>query len=278
MKNLAMKLLLLGAAAGLAGGLTTCSPDQPKILCATAHGGYAVKYTLVSGTGACAGLKGGIMGVQSYVGGGDGKMPVFDKPPVAIKPSEIGDLIDAYAADVEATKQNSLGAFADDKPQPDGFCNVGTMSAVTLDLPAIPAKPKPDGMGMTDPLPAVNVKYELANVKFYVTPSVIGTVMSADLTYTKDGCTATYKVNGLWPNVACERIDSVTGPDGKPMDKPSGMPQPEACSPCADPENMRPTGSGIGPDIDTVCDPDALLCVPAGDAPSLRPSPLACKM
>ncbi|MCK9991780.1 MAG: hypothetical protein Dbin4_00300, partial [Alphaproteobacteria bacterium] len=68
-----------------------------KTLCSTAHGGFAVRYTLVSGTGDCANPKGGAMGVQSYVGGGPGKSPTFAKPPVALKPEEIGDLIRKYA-------------------------------------------------------------------------------------------------------------------------------------------------------------------------------------
>jgi len=276
MKNLARKILFTVVAPALAAGLTTCSTDQPKILCLTAHGGYAVRYTLVEGTGACAMLKGGVFGVQSYVEGGPGQSPIFTKPPVAMKPAEIGDLIVAYNATVDSSQQASVGTFADEKPSTDGFCTVGTMSPVTLDLAAVPAMPKPDGMGMTDELPAVNVRYELSNVRFYVSASVLGTVLSADLTYTKDGCTAKYKLNGLYPVVGCERIDTVTGPDGKPMDKPSGAPQAEACSPCADPNNGRPVGSGIGPDLDVSCDPDALLCVPAKDTPSLRATSLAC--
>jgi hypothetical protein len=276
MKNFMRKFLFAVATPALAGGLATCSTEQPKILCLTAHGGFGVRYTLVEGTGPCAMLKGGVFGVQSYVEGGPGKSPVFTKPPVAVKPAEIGELIDAYAATVDSSKQASIGTFADEKPGADGFCTVGTMSPVALTLAAVPAMPTPDGMGMTDPLPAVDVRYDLSNVRFYVSPSVLGTVMSADLTYVKDGCTATYKLNGLYPAVGCERIDTVTGPDGMAMDKRSGEPQAEACSTCADSANGRPTGSGIGPDIDNVCDPESLLCVPAKDAPSIRDTPLVC--
>jgi hypothetical protein len=276
MKNFARKILFTVAAVALAGELSTCSTEQPKILCLTAHGGYAVRYTLVEGTGPCAMLKGGVFGVQSYVEGGPGKAPVFTKPPVAMKPAEIGELIDAYAATVDSSTQASVGTFADEKPGPDGFCTVGTMSPVALTLAAVPPMPKPDGMGMTDALPAVEVRYDLSNVRFYVSPAVLGTVMSADLTYVKDGCTAKYKLSGLYPAVACERIDTVTGPDGKPMAKRSGEPEAEACSTCADPANGRPTGSGIGPDIDNVCDPESLLCVPAKDPPSIRATPLVC--
>ena len=42
--------------------------------------------------------------------------------------------------------------------------------------------------------PAVSIRYEFSNVRVYTTASAIGTQLSADLTYTKDGCTATYRV------------------------------------------------------------------------------------
>jgi hypothetical protein len=274
----ARKLLLAATAASLGAALATCSTEQPKILCSTAHGGYAVRYTLTSGSGPCAELKGGVMGVQSYVGIGANKnMPQFAKPPVAIKPQEVGDLIMAYKADVDPAKQAADGVFTEDKPQADNFCTVGIMSPVTLDLPARAAMPDGKG-GMTPDLPAVKVSYELSNVKFYVSASVIGTVMSGDLKYTKDGCSATYHVDGVYPNVACERIDTVTGPDGKPMDKPSGEPREDLCDPCADPANGRATGSMIVPDLDVTCDKASLLCLPSKPAPSLRDAPKACAM
>jgi hypothetical protein len=261
----------------LAGSLSTCSTDQPKTLCATAHGGFSVRYSLVQGTGPCAELKGGVMGVQSYVEGGPGKVPAFAKPPVAIKPAEIGDLIDRYAPEnLTASQQTSLGMFADDKPEADGFCKVGSMSPVALSLPAVP--PKADGMGgMTEALPAVDVRYELSNVRFYVSASVIGTVLSADLKYTLNNCTATYKVSGIYPTVGCEKTISVTGPDGMPMDKGTGEPVQDLCNSCPDPANGRVSGSGIGPDLDIECDRDSLLCLPKAEAPSLRATPLICQ-
>jgi hypothetical protein len=276
--DIARKVLLAAAAASLGGALATCSTEQPKILCSTAHGGYAVRYTLTSGSGPCAELKGGVMGVQSYVGIGANKnMPQFAKPPVAIKPAEIGDLIDAYKANIDPTKQAANGVFAEDKPQADNFCPVGIMSSVTLNLPARP--PMPDGKGgMTPDLPAVNVSYELSNVKFYVSASVTGTVMTGDLKYIKDGCMATYHIDGVYPNVACERVDTVTGPDGKAMDKHTGQPREDLCDPCADPANGRATGSMISPDINVTCDKDSLLCAPVNAAPSLRATTKICAM
>jgi hypothetical protein len=265
-------LLMIGAAA-----VSTCSTEQPKTLCSTAHGGFSVKYTLVSGMGDCANLKGGVMGVQSYVEGGPGKAPNFAKPPVAIKPAEIGDLIDQYAPmGLMPNQEASIGNFTDDKPEADGFCRVGTMTPLSLDLPAVAAMP--DGMGgMTAALPAVQVKYQLSNVRFYLSAAVIGTVMGADLEYTRNGCTATYKVSGIYPTIGCEKTSTVTGADGKPISKGTGQPDETACDPCPDPANGRPAGSTIGPDLDIECNKDALLCLPRGDAPSLRATPLICK-
>jgi hypothetical protein len=265
-------LLAIGAAA-----VATCSTEQPKVLCSTAHGGFSVRYTLVKGTGDCANLKGGVMGVQSYVEGGPGKAPTFTKPPVAIKPGEVGDLIEKYAPmGLMPSQQASIGNFTDEKPEADGFCRVGTMSPLSLDLPAVAAMPDGKG-GMTEALPATKVKYQLSNVRFYLSAAVIGTVMGADLEYTRNDCTATYKVSGIYPTVGCEKTVPVTGPDGKTKDMGTGEPDESACDPCPDPANGRPAGSGIGPDLDIECNKDALLCLPRGDAPSLRATPVVCK-
>jgi hypothetical protein len=125
-------------------------------------------------------------------------------------------------------------------------------------------------------LPAMTVKYEWANVAFYVSPSLIGTQFKADLTFTKDACTATYKVVGLYPGVPCEKTVSVMTCDGETTEEGTGMPNDEACSPCADPAKGRATGSGISPDVEVACDPDVLLCLPKADLPSLRPTSLEC--
>jgi hypothetical protein len=46
---------------------------------------------------------------------------------------------------------------------------------------------------------------------------------------------------------------------------------PELCDPEADPDNGRPTGSGISPSANYECDPVTAFCVIAGDTvPALR--------
>jgi hypothetical protein len=264
----------------------------PKILCTTAHAGggtpFAVRYTLVQGSGECADLKGGLVGVDSYVRGGPEQAPSFSKPPVAIRAEEVGDLVASYTAEPEppmvpdggtppdtappvmvtvpATKMlSSFGEFIDERPGDDGFCKVGPMTPVTLDLPKV-----------DEDRPAVKVAYEWSNVAFYVSPRLIGTQFTSDLKYTKNGCTATYKVVGLYPGVHCEKMAMCAGQDD-PV--PTGMPDPAACAPCADVAGGRATGSGISPDIETVCESAGkagFLCLPKAAPPSLNPTPVSC--
>ena len=58
----------------------------------------------------------------------------------------------------------------------------------------------PMTMKTTPALPAMTIKYEWSNVSFYVSPSLIGTQFKADLSYTKDACTATKPSNGVASN------------------------------------------------------------------------------
>jgi hypothetical protein len=252
-------------------GTLTCASEQPKIKCQTAHGGFSVKYTLKTGTGECAMLKGGVVGVHTYARApGDTKdWANWEKPPIAIRPDEVGVLLDEYGTELDPKVLFARGEFTDDIPPADGFCRVGTMNPITMKLPE--TQP-PTMMGMPPPakLPAKDLSYEWSNVKFFVSPSVIGTQFAADLKYTLNGCVATYTVIGLYPSVGCEKTMTVTGADGKPVTMGTGMPDEDSCYPCAQVEKGHATGSGIVPDIDVSCDPQVLLCLPKNALPSLR--------
>ena len=260
----------------LAGG--ACKPD--KILCTTAHGPFSVRYKKLTGTGPCAELKGGLVGVESYDRGGTEQAPSFKMQPVALRPDEIGGLLDSYGpdfgGDVKTAMASSTGAFMVDHPDASGFCPVSAMTPVMLDLKAKPAMTDPMTMETSPALPATKVVYKWSNVSFYVSPRLIGTQFKANLEYTKDDCTATYEVVGLYPSVGCELVNTVTGCDGKDMEVHTGMPNQVACSPCADPAAGRATGSGISPDLDIICDPDALLCLPRNPTPSLAAQSNTC--
>jgi len=250
---------------------STCSSEQPKIACQTAHGGFSVKYTLKSGTGECSKLTGGVVRVHNYprppADTSSQDWARWEKPLIGILADEITDLIAEYKATGQMEqKLYAGGEFMDDLPGVDGFCRVGTMTPNTMKLAAIA---DPD---MTKAKPAVDVSYEWSTVRFFVSPSVIGTQFTADLKYTRDGCTATYSVIGLYPSVDCEKTMTVTV-DGKETEAGTGMPNEDACFPCTDDAHV--VGSGIVPDIDTTCDPVVLKCMQRSAPPSLHS--LQCK-
>ena len=150
---------------------------------------------------------------------------------------------------------NSIGDFASATPDDDDVCTVPKLSDARQTLPQftyVPPKDKP-----TDPpkspvsVDAGDITYAWSNIRLYVTAALPGTQLVGDLTYTKNGCTASYDVLALWPSVSCD--------NGK------GQPDPSLCDPEADPAAGRATGSGINPDIyaenRVKCDPDLLRCV-----------------
>jgi len=275
--NRFMKIVpILAVPIAAAVGFAVPGCDQPKIPCAGGHGEFAAKLTLKSGSGMCATLKGTKFGVQSYVTGMPGARPSFEKPPVAIKADDLGQLMAEYEQEVPDEKSlSAVGNFADAVPAADGFCKVGAMTPVTVSLPAKPASV--DAMGMMKPaLPARMLKYEWSDVRFYVSAAAPGTQFTGKLKYTDNDCTAEYDVVALAPAHGCELTMRVTGPNGMPMNMRTGMPDQSACSPCSDVSKMRSTGSGIAPDVDTICDPDILLCVPRNAPPSLLPAAVQC--
>jgi hypothetical protein len=250
---------------------------QEPITCNTAHGAFAVRYTLVTGTGDCAMLTSGIVGVQPYVRSGPNNQPRYNGVPVALKTEEIGALVAEYGQPVDENKLYALGDFQATNPGPDGFCplvnatnGMPSLSVAEVNLPPVPARPDPEDPTMMLPaLPAVVVRNEWTNVRFYVDPAFPGTQFSGDLKYTKDACTATYKVQGLYPAATCGKANPVDG-------GPKMIADPEMCSPCADPSKGRRFGSGISPDIDVVCDPESFNCLPAKDPPSRRGASIIC--
>jgi hypothetical protein len=248
--------------------LATCQTEQPPMLCAVSLGAFAVKYTLIEGTGACAELRTGRVGVESYLPDTRSDHPGFERPIVALRAEEMGTLLRQYDAvgRIDPKQVTSTAQFADVNPSDKGFCRVGTMNAATMTLASIAASPD----GMKPALPAVDLRYEWSDLRFYVTPSSIGAQFTGELTYRKDDCTARYRADGIFPAVSCRGT----------MATPDGMMVPVAdetlCSPCADDSKGRSIGSGIHPDVETMCDEKALVCLVKNESPSLRPAPYIC--
>ncbi|AUX43792.1 uncharacterized protein SOCE26_052470 [Sorangium cellulosum] len=86
--------------------------------------------------------------------------------------------------------------------------------------------------GGVEPLEPGSRKFEWSNLRVFVTAANLGNQFEADLAYSEAGCTARYKVLGLWPQVDCSGED---GPDN---------------TICQDPH------SGISPDLKVMCVPN----------------------
>ena len=247
----------------------TTSCEQPEITCRVAPGGFAVKYSLTSGSGVCSELKGETVGMHGYSPpGADPQVgPDLSTKQVALRAERLGDLYYLAAAAEEildtpvldpAATLSSVGTFASTAPDGEGFCTAPAASPARQNLPLIPERADPDdpdGAAMLPEEPAHDITYTWTNVKVHVTAQEAGTTMSANLEYTENGCTATYSVVGLYPSVSCEK----TAADGSP----TGLPDDAICKVEADPERGIAQGSGIDPGLfdSVICDPELLLCV-----------------
>jgi len=262
--NRTLLLFLSGlAAAGAALCIAVSCSDQPPTRCASGRGPYSAKYLQTSGpdAGSCA-----LPGEQVF-------LQLYNAPPgelapgsIAIAGTSIANAVGNSMPDPNtAHSPYSSGKFATALPNSDNFCDVPSLSVAEQDVPERPAIPPPDDAGPdameTPAIPATKITYSWEKVRLYVTHATQGAQLVGDLTYTVDDCTAKYHVQALFPSVSCavEVDDAGTmGPDVS------------LCDPNAAPEKGRPVGSGIGPDLKVVCDPTLLLCVLAGDPPSLR--------
>lgn len=197
-------LLALGA------GLVAC--DQPSPKCGIARGTFSARYTLVAGSklgeGDCDSLLGDELAVQAY--NQKRSNSAYADPnhvQIGIQPSSLTNAVARAQTcgmdNMPGLAPYSLGAFKSSKPDKDDFCDVPTLT------PSRVALPEQDGCSFDDcqpplsPEPAADYTYEWSNVHVYVTAGANGTQFSADLKYTKDGCSAQYKVVALYPSVSC---------------------------------------------------------------------------
>jgi hypothetical protein len=244
-----MRLIGLGTGVVLASTLGACGAAQQDPQCVVAKavsdgstGSFAATYTLADGQDAslaCAHLKPEPVGLEKYFSK-DANGPET----VVIRSSRVGKLLvdSKVEKDPDAPNAaNSLGVLTTEAPGPDNFCVVPTLSPSRLVARSVSGGP---GFDLT---------YEWSNLRIYNTPDIPGTQFVADLRYTENGCTAEYKVKGIWPVVKC-------GTSGKPDEG--------KCDPYADPPT-RLRGSGINPSFPVKCDPDALICVLTGEVPSV---------
>lgn len=234
--------------------------------------------------------------------------PDPNRPLVSITADSLAGVLGAAAGRADGNTEDktyALGEFAKLEPSGD-FCVVPSLSPARVRLPAL--EPVED---MCNPLPgepAVDITYTWSDVRVYVTPDAYGTQFAANLTYTKDGCTAQYRVTSLYPAVPCgveitaAAPAPATDPDGgatdagisQGMDAAADM---DAAEPDTEGGSMDPAesdggceegdppagpqmpddslcastaGSGLNPAFAMSCDPNLLLCVLRSEPPSLR--------
>ena len=284
--------LMLGAAALSVWG---AGCEQPTIDCRATRGGFATTFVLQNGSGACAEKTTAVVGLQSYYARGTNGKVDISKSTLAIRPEDITHVeadvhhyIDEGCADesvISTAEFNSVGDFVAVDPDADGVCSVP--SASTTSFVSAEITPSGDPMDPENPCvdthPAQNITYEWRNIKVHVSTASPGNRFEADLTYTENGCTATYKACGVWPVIHCEKYDWVsdsdkacedeeTAPDtckcpGNPVNIgcaiPTGQPEDKLCDgdPDLEPQYAIPYGSGINTDFQPRCDPGSLLCV-----------------
>ena len=263
------------AAAGAVVGLAASCSDQPRMKCTAGHGAFAAVYTPKGGTD--CDLHGEEIGIEAYNESLPDKSTLDpNNGSLGMEPVALAARIDQHPPDMNgAHSAFSLGKWAGREPGGDEFCTVSNPTNIEQNLEYVPpGQLQPDGGPGTEAVPALNIKYEWSNVRFYNTPAAPGTQLIADLILTRtegslDGgagtpCTAEYKVVGLWPSISCA---------ASPLEDGGAPPDPldySKCSPEPDPSKNRPTGSGIGPDLSTRCDENLRLCVLAKDPPSFK--------
>jgi hypothetical protein len=250
-----MKKKILGVvlvpAAVLLGALLAPACTQPRINCLTGHGGYAVTYTLKSGSaqggGTCGDLKAEIIGLEKFnpSKADDALTQDLDLALLAMRSNTVGAAADAVDTEkvmgVDLSKIDAIGDFDSVEPDAQDRCTVKKLSASTIAAPQIDLSvscmadadcPAPATCATDHCVqPATSVTYDFSDVRVWVTTAYEGVVFAGTLTYTDEnqGCSAQYSMLGLYPLIGC-------GADAD-------------CDPLADPDAGRVTGSGINPDF-----------------------------
>jgi hypothetical protein len=220
--------LALGCAA-----LLSCSNDEPLPQCAIGRGEHAVRYTLLTGTGACAQKHAEKVGAQIFRVPGSGVPPTLTFKPAPLAANQGKDTAHSVTAS---------GDYTTEYPSPDELCVVNDLSE------ARQLVAQTDGT-------TTDIRYQFSNVRVQGSAAIPGTQWIADLTYSENDCTATYVAIGMFPALKCERTVA-----GKVQRDPTICQQPQP-------------GLSIDPAFPTTCDEQTNLCVLKGEPPSLIPSP-----
>jgi len=213
-KRFVLPSLLFAMLAAFASTAASCA-DQPPVKCTASASPGAARFKLVSSTGDCTMVplvqnNGEVVGVQTFV------PPVSDPDAYALPnsvalQSEEASLLAANGESVDPPVVDAnmmhhlyaLGKFDDAFPDGNDICHISTMSKAELDLPVVPAHMDADG-NMVDEQPPTHITYDWSNVRIVVNAESIGTQTFAELSYTRDACTAKFTVSILTPAVGCD--------------------------------------------------------------------------
>jgi hypothetical protein len=146
-------------------------------------------------------------------------------------------------------------------PDSKGICTAQLNPSV-IDLPEIPAHTvnwysSPDESaqgvsvgGMEPDQPATHVEYTWTNVRTLQTGSSVGQQMWADLTITRDGCTASYHVALLSPQTPCATFDDAGNQNGADLSQCSATAMPNVPNPTTN--QLYGSGLPVGVPFDCV--------------------------
>ncbi|AKJ07993.1 Putative lipoprotein mlpA precursor [Archangium gephyra] len=222
---------------GCAAWLGACGAEQPAPQCTVGRGDHAVRYTLKTGTGACALKTAEIVGAQVFREPGSGIPPSLVLKPKPLADNEGKDANPSHSV-------TSLGNFTTEYPTDDGVCVVPELSEARQTVSS--------ESGTTE------WSYRWSGLRIQGQAAIPGTQWTAELTYSEGDCTATYEAVGVFPAILCVRQE--TGADGKPVN----VRDPRVC------KQPRP-GLSMDPAFPITCDESTNLCVLEGQPPVLIP-------
>jgi hypothetical protein len=236
-----IKNIVSVAAAVLGAGalLTGCNFDQPGAGCIVQDASFAnwvaqyelvpdaanpisttCQTKLVKGIGASYDKDGEVVGVFKFTDPEKEGSTVLTIRPRALYTRAALDPNDGDPSKGEWA-QTAVGSLADE-PDAQNFCSTSNWKVAKVE-------PRPAGQVRPEVPPTTTISYEFSNVKLYAAPDAPGTQLSGDLKYTRDECSANYKVRAIWPAVPCN---------------PDSTRESEKCG----------TGSGINPNFAVKCD------------------------
>jgi hypothetical protein len=219
---------------GCAAWLGACGAEQPAPQCTVGRGDHAVRYTLKTGSGACAQKKAEIVGAQAFRTPGSGVAPTLVFKPAPLAALEGKDTDPAHSV-------TASGDFTTEYPGQDGVCAVPTMSEARQVV-------------SSDPGSTVDLRYQWSHLRIQDQAAIPGTQWTAELTYSEGDCTATYEAVGVFPAIKCETKDAA----GKAVRDPRVCNQPQP-------------GLSLDPAFPVECEESTNLCVLVGQPPVLKP-------